>query len=354
MRISHPDPKDFQSNINGKKTSLYLLSNMNGISLTICNYGGRIVSLQTPDKEGALADIICGFNSLDQYIRASEPYHGAIIGRYANRIANGKFSMDGVDYTLEKNNGPNSLHGGPGGFHNVVWAVIKHSSVELELEYISKDMEEGFPGNLVARVHYELNNNNELKINYSATTDKKTVVNFTNHAYFNLAGEGNGDICNHEVRINSSLITELNENSIPTGKFLKVAGGPFDFRKLKPVGRDVDAEHIQLKYGNGYDHNFLVDNSEPGVLAYVAEAIEPVSGRKIDVFTTEPAMQFYIASHFDGSDKGKAGLPYIKRGALALETQHYPDSPNQPYFPSTILNPGEEFHSLTIFRFGVA
>jgi aldose 1-epimerase len=353
MKLAHPDPKDFQSSINGKKTSLYLLSNTSGISLTICNYGGRIVSLHAPDRDGSMADIVCGFNSLDEYLRANESYHGALIGRYANRIANARFSIDETEYKLAPNNGPNSLHGGPGGFHNVVWDVIKHTSTELELEYLSKDMEEGFPGNLTTRVHYELNNNNELIITYFATTDKKTVINFTNHAYFNLAGEANGDIYNHAVSINASYFTELNEFSIPTGKLLNVGGTPFDFRKPKTIEKDLGVDHIQLKYGNGYDHNFLLDNAEPGVLVFAAEAVEPDSGRKIRVYTTEPAMQLYIASHFNGSDKGKSGQPYIHRGAIALETQHYPDSPNQPYFPTTLLKPGEEFHSRTIFKFGL-
>jgi len=353
-KLSHPDPQKFQSSINEAKTALYLLSNTSGVSLTICNYGGRIVSLHTPDKKGTMGDIVCGFNSLQEYINAKEQYHGALIGRYANRIADAKFSIDGTKYSLTVNNGPNSLHGGPKGFHNQVWEVIEHSSSAIKLRYISYDMEEGFPGTLTTVVNYELNNNNELIITYTASTDKKTVINLTNHAYFNLAGEGNGDILQHEVIINSSHITEVNEYCIPTGHHAKVDNIPFDFRKPKTIAKDLNKEHLQLKNGNGYDHNFLIDNAEPGVLSFAAQATEPLSGRKMTVYTTEPSIQFYIGNFFDGSDIGKSGGPYKKRCSFAFETQHYPDSPNHPHFPTTVLKPGEKFHSKTIYKFGIS
>jgi aldose 1-epimerase len=353
MSINHPDPKDFQKLVHNKQTDLFLLNNNNGISLTICNYGARIISLFTPDNQGRMADIACGFQSIDQYLKANEPFHGAIVGRYANRIHDGKFTIDDKQYQVAQNDGKNHLHGGPGGFHNVVWDVLHHDSTRIVLKYISADMEEGFPGNLTTTVEYELNNANELKITYTAETDKKTILNLTNHAYLNLAGEGNGEIYDHELKLNSSSFVAIDQFGIPTGKLVKVENTPFDFRTIKPIGRDLNAEHDQLTTGKGYDHSFLIDNAENGILAFAARVVEPNSGRKVDVLTTEPAIQIYIASHFNGSDHGKSGQPYVYRGALALETQHYPDSPNHPEFPTTEIKPGTPYHSQTIFKFGL-
>lgn len=350
--VKLPDPGKFNSELNGKQVQLFTLTNENGLRTDITNYGGRIVTLLVPDKNGVFDDVVTGYHSLEEYLNSNQLYFGALIGRYANRIANGRFVLEGTEYDLATNNGPNHLHGGPGGFHQAVWDAEQIDDQTLKLTYLSGDMEEGYPGDLTVTVHYTLNNNNELKIDYHAATDKPTVLNLTNHAFFNLGGEGGKTINDHELKINAGLYTPVNENLIPIGDTEPVYGTPFDFTYCTPIGERLDADHKQLKFGMGYDHNFVLNKtdgvSEPEFAAFV---VEPVSGRKMEVFTTEPGLQFYGGNFLDGSETGKRGEPYGFRTSFCLETQHFPDSPNQPAFPSTILYPDEEYRSTTIYRF---
>lgn len=343
---------DFQTTINGKQTNLYVLQN-GDITTAITNYGGRIVSLLVPDKEGNLGDIVLGFSSIDGYLNAKEVFHGALIGRVGNRIAKGKFTLDGVEYTLPVNNVPNHLHGGPGGFHNVVWDVKSANDSSIVLNYLSEDGEMGYPGNLSVEVKYLLNSKNELVIDYFATTDKNTPVNLTNHAFFNLAGEAKGTINNHLLTLNADLLTAVDSTLIPLGENVPVEGTPFDFRKAKAIGTDLpmQAENEQLKNGLGYDHNFILNKPKAGAMSWAATVVEPNSGRKMEVFTEEPAIQFYGGNFMDGSDTGKYGNSFDYRGSLALETQHLPDSPNQPQFPSIILVPGKEYKTSSVYKF---
>ncbi len=347
-----PDPEKFNSVIDGKQIQLFTLTNENGLRTDITNYGGRIVSLIVPDKNGVFDDIVTGYHSIEEYFQSGSPYFGALIGRYASRIANGSFTLEETEYTVVINNGPNHLHGGPGGFHNVVWDAFQPDSQTLKLTYLSPDMEEGFPGNLTVSVYYTLTNNNELKIEYHAVTDKPTVLNLTNHAFFNLGGEGNKSINNHELKINAGFYTPVDENLIPTGEIAPVHGTPFDFTYCTPIGERLGSDHEQMILGKGYDHNFVLNKTEgatdPEFAAYV---IEPESGRKMEVFTTEPGLQFYSGNFLNGSDTGKRGQSYKLQTSFCLETQHFPDSPNQPTFPSTILYPDQEFRSTTIYRF---
>jgi aldose 1-epimerase len=346
--------EDFQKTINGKKVDLYFLRNEN-ISAAITNYGGRIVGLCTPDKNEKMEDVVLGFNSLDQYAGAKESFHGALIGRVGNRIAKGKFTLDGTEYTLPLNNGVNHLHGGPGGFHNVVWTVKSNNDSTIVLEYLSKDGEMGYPGNLNVEVRYLLNSKNELEITYKATTDKSTPVNLTNHAFFNLAGEGNGTINNHVLIINADAYTPIDSTMIPLGGNESVEGTPFDFRKGKAIGTDLakQNENVQLGNGKGYDHNFALNKPAPGEMTLAATVVEPVSGRKMEIFTKEPGIQFYGGNFMKGQDTGKSGKPYNYRESFALETQHFPDSPNNTNFPSIILKPGEVYQTASVYRFTV-
>jgi aldose 1-epimerase len=351
---AHLDAKNFQKIVNGQKTDLYFLHG-GDLTAAITNYGGRIVSLCTPGRKGKKADVVLGFNNIDSYIQSHEPFYGALIGRVGNRIAKGKFTLDGVTYTLPLNNGVNHLHGGPGGFHNEVWSVKSKTDSSLVLNYFSKDGEMGYPGNLTVEVTYTLTRNNALRIDYRATTDKATPVNLTNHAFYNLAGEGSGTINKQLLTINADYYTPVDSTMIPLGKNEPVEGTPFDFRKAKPIGQDLPKQttNEQLKNGRGYDHNFVLNKTADGEMSWAATVFDPSSGRKMDIFTEEPGLQFYGGNFMDGSDIGKSGKHYDYREAFALETQHFPDSPNHPDFPSIILRPGEVYQTSSIYRFSV-
>ncbi len=340
----------------GTPVDQFKLSNSKGIEIAIINYGGIITSIRTPDKSGKFADIALGFASLEGYL-GSHPYFGALIGRYGNRIAKGEFKLNGQTYKLAKNNNGNSLHGGEKGFDKAVWSVkdVRNEAAEqsLTLAYRSVDGEEGYPGNLDVTVRYSLNDKGELKIEYSAVTDKPTVANLTNHTYFNLAGEGEGDILGHVLMVNADRYTPVDAGLIPAGELAPVEGTPFDFRKPTAIGARIEAGHPQLKAGGGYDHNYVLNRGGDG-LSLAARVVEPGSGRTLEVETTEPGVQFYCGNFLDGTLKGKSGRAYGKRSGFCLETQHYPDSPNQPTFPSTVLEPGRELKSVTVYRFGVS
>ncbi|MBZ5655607.1 MAG: galactose mutarotase [Acidobacteriia bacterium] len=336
----------------GGAALLYTLTNSKGVQAAVTNYGGIVVQLRVPDRKGNLADVVLGYDGLDGYIHDTA-YLGALIGRYGNRIAQGKFSLGGKAYTLPRNNGENTLHGGLKGFNQALWRATEIESKDgpsLQLEYLSKDGEEGFPGNLSAKVIYTLTDENELKIEYSATTDKETVVNLTNHAYFNLAGAGNGDILQHQVMLRADRFTPVSESLIPTGELRSVQGTPMDFRTPTAVGARIDQDDQQLKYGRGYDHNWVLESGGSKTPTLAATVYEPGTGRVLEVWTTEPGVQFYTGNFLDGV-KGKGGKLYQRRYALCLETQHFPDSPNQPNFPSTVLKPGQRYHTVTIYKF---
>ena len=343
--------KAFEKTIDGKQVQLYVLQNKNGARAMITNYGGRLVSLLVPDENKQLTDVVEGFSDVQGYQQSTEPYFGATIGRYGNRIAKGKFSLDGKSYQLFTNNGSNTLHGGKKGFQDVVWDARKINNQTLELSYLAKDMEEGFPGNLKVKVVYTLTDDNALKITYDATTDKKTVVNLTNHAFFNLNGAGSGTILNHLVKINASKYTPVDSTLIPTGKMEAVSGTPFDFTSPKTIGERIEADNEQLKFGKGYDHNFVLDKHNPG--EPVAVVTGDKSGVVMEVYTDQPGLQFYSGNFMQGENKMKGNHTDDYRTAFALETQHFPDSPNQPSFPSTVLKPGLAYHSETIYKFSL-
>jgi aldose 1-epimerase len=336
----------------GTSVELYTLED-GPYQVRITNYGGIVVSLKTPDRNGKQADVVLGFDDLDGYVaNNNDPkggaFFGAIIGRYGNRIAHGTFTLDGHKYSLPLNNGENSLHGGPHGFNNVVWNA-KPIANGVELTYLSKDGEAGYPGNLTVTVRYTLLKG-DLRIEYLATTDKDTVLNLTNHSYFNLAGQGDGNILNDILTLNASRFTPVDSALIPTGELKPVEGTPFDFRKPTAVGARIDADDEQLRLGHGYDHNFVLD-SGGGKLSQAAEVYESDSGRVMKVFTDQPGIQFYTGNFLDGSIKGKGGKPYEKHAALCLETQHFPDSPNHPDFPTTELKPGQRYRTVTVYSF---
>src|SRR5699024_10683436 len=341
----------FQTKINGKQTNLYILQNNQGMKVGITNYGGRIVSWLAPDKQGDFDDIVLGFDSIEGYLNANEEFFGALIGRYGNRIAEGEFKLNGQKYELPINDNPNHLHGGSHGFHNVVWDAHQPDNRHLVLHYISKDGEAGYPGTLKVQVQYILSQNNELKIDYTATTDDSTVINLTNHAFFNLAGAGSGSIGNQELQINAGAFTTIDSNSIPTGEIRPVEGPPFDFRKTKANNKEIQQENQQPKFAKSHDHNFVINKKQKGALTLAATAYESTSGRKMNVYTTEPGLQFYSGNFLDGSDVGKGSKAYNRRGAFCLETQHYPDTPNQHNFPSTVLSPHKVFHSHSVYAF---
>jgi aldose 1-epimerase len=340
---------EFGQTPDGVAVQIYTLINKNGLEARITNYGGIVVSLKAPDRNGAMADIVLGFDSFAGYLANPGPHLGALIGRYGNRIGGARFVLNDVEYKLAKNNGENSLHGGPRGFDKVVWTPRELSDGGLELIYLSKDGEEGYPGNLKAVVTYHLTDANELKIDYAATTDKGTVVNLTNHSYFNLKGAGNGDILDHLVTLNADRYTPVDAGLIPTGELRPVSGTPFDFRKATAVGARIEQNDEQLKLGKGYDHNWVLNKNGAGP-ALAARVEEPSSGRVLEVLTDQPGVQFYTSNGLDGSIRGKGGKSYGRRSALCLETQHFPDSPNKPSFPSTVLKPGRQFHSTTLYR----
>jgi aldose 1-epimerase len=330
----------------GGAVDLYTLAD-GKVEVRIMNYGGIIVSLRAPDREGKLDDVVLGYDSFDGY-RTNPAYFGAIIGRYANRIAHGSFQLDGKNYSIPKNNGDNTLHGGIRGFDKKLWTA-REIKDGIELTYVSKDGEEGFPGTLTTMVRYTLNAG-ALRVDYSATTDKDTVLNLTNHSYFNLAGQGKGEVLGHVVKIDAARFTPVDSSLIPTGELKSVQGTPFDFRTPHAIGERIDSNDEQLRLGMGYDHNFVLDHPE-GQLAEAAEVYEPTTGRILRVLTTQPGVQFYTGNHLDGSITGKGGVVYKARFAFCLETQHFPDSPNHPSFPSTELKPGQKFHSVTVFQF---
>ncbi len=334
----------------GTAVDIYTLTNAHGVEARITNYGGIIVSLKVPDRTGALGDVVLGFDSLSTYI-ASNPYFGALVGRYGNRIANGRFMLDNVEYKLAQNNSVNHLHGGLKGFDKVVWnAEEGEDGKSLKLTYVSMDMEEGYPGNLTTEVTYTLEDDDALKIDYKATTDKKTVINLTNHSYFNLTGDPSNTILDHVVMINADQFVPVNSTLIPTGELQSVKGTPFDFTSPKPVGQEIEADHEQIKVGLGYDHCWVLNGNG---MKQAATVYEPNSGRFMEVRTTEPGVQFYTGNFLNGTLTGKKGTVYQRRSGFCFETEHFPDSPNQPDFPSVELNPGETYQTSTVYKFSV-
>lgn len=346
----HTRQKAFQQTQDGKQVDLYLLKNKNNVTAEFTSYGARLVSLTVPDKNGNRVDVILGHDSLSGYAKPTESYFGTTIGRYGNRIANAKFKLDGKEYTLDANNGPNSLHGGSKGFHTKVWDAEQKDSQTIVFTYVSPDGDAGYPGKLTAKVTFKLTDDDALQIDYEATTDAKTVINLTNHAYFNLNGAGNGTINDHELMIDADNITPVNATLIPTGQLMKVEGTPFDFRKPTAIGSRIDTTNEQIRNGKGYDHNFVL-NGTNGKLKSVATVKSNQSGITLEVLTDQPGLQFYGGNFLDGSEIGKGGKPYGFRSGFCLETQHFPDSPNQPSFPSTVLNPGDTYKTTTIYKF---
>src|SRR5579864_1466117 len=337
----------------GRQADLYTLTNKKGMEVAITNFGGIVISLKVPDRTGKIDDVVLGYDSLDGYL-TNKAFFGATIGRYGNRIGHGTFVLDGKTYTLPKNDGDNTLHGGPEGFNKRLWTAKDVSGKRgpaLELTYLSKDGEEGFPGNLSTKVVYTLTDENELHIDYSATTDQDTVVNLTNHSYFNLAGQGTGDILGHQLMIHADRFTPVDQGLIPTGELKAVKDTPFDFTKATAIGARINNDDQQLKFGKGYDHNWVLNGGMKATPALAAEAYDSTTGRVLQVLTTEPGIQFYSGNFLDGSITGKGGKVYNLRYAFCLETQHFPDSPNHPNFPSTELKPGQHYHTITIFKF---
>ncbi len=347
--------KSFGKTPGGQPVDLYVLTNKSGAQASITNYGGTVVSLKMPDRNGKLADVVLGYDTVEGYV-SDKAYFGALVGRYGNRIAHAQFVLDGKTYTLAKNNGENSLHGGVKGFNKALWTakiLPAKDGQSLELSYLSRDGEEGFPGNLKVNVIYTLTDTNALRIEYSATTGKKTVVNLTSHGYFNLAGQGNGDILGHLLTIQADQFTPVDADLIPTGELRDVMDTPFDFRKPTAIGARIDQPDEQLKLGGGYDHNFVLRMPMDHGEYLAARVFEPASGRVMEVWTTEPGIQFYTGNFLDGKTVGKGGVAYPTRSAFCLETQHFPDSPNQPKFPSTVLNAGTRYHTITTYKFSV-
>ncbi len=347
--------EDFQATVQGKQTDLYTLRNENGMQVDFTNYGGALVSIMVPDRNGVYGNVIQGHDTIQGVIDSPEPYLSTLIGRYGNRICKGKYTMNGKEYSLAINNGPNHLHGGPTGAHARVWDVEVVNDHEMILRYTFAYYEEGYPGELKMAVRYMLTEDNELVIDYRGTTNKKTIVNMTHHGYFSLAGIANPTPSAENVilQINADFYVPIDETSIPTGEILKVDGTPFDFRTPKPVGQDINADNEQIKNGTGYDHCFVINKPEPRKLAFAARLLEPVSGRTMEVYTTEPGVQFYSDNWADGYP-GQHGATFPRRSALCFEAQHFPDSPNRAYFPSVVLHPEEVYKQKTIYKFGVA
>ena len=352
---THVERKPFGKTPAGEAVEIFTFTRGGAPAVAVTNLGGHIVSIMAPGRDGKVADVTLGYRDFAGYL-GDTSYFGCLVGRYANRIAKGRFTLDGKAYSLALNNGPNSLHGGPTGFQKRVWSPKVVSGPDgdaLELTYVSKDGEEGYPGTLTAKVVYSLRADGGLAIDYTATTDAPTVVNLTNHAYFNLAGEGEGTILGHEMQIEADETTPVDGTLIPTGERWPVAGTPFDFRKPVAIGARIDAADEQLKAGGGYDHNYVLRGAS-GALRLAARVLEPKSGRVLEVLTTEPGLQFYSGNFLDGKVVGKSGKPYVRRGALCLEAQHFPDSPNQPGFPSVVLRPGQTYRQTTVYRVTVA
>ena len=346
---------DFQKTIDGKETDLFLLTNASGSEVAITNYGGALLAVMVPDKDGNYANVVQGHDSIDHVINSHEPFLSTLVGRYGNRIAGGKFLLGGTEYTLAINNGPNALHGGPTGFHARVWDAEQTSGQSLHLHYYSADGEEGFPGNLDVTVVYTFTDQNELMITYTATTDKTTLVNLTHHAFFSLAGIANPTptVDNNIVTINADFFTPIDEVSIPTGEIAKVEGTPFDFRTAHTVGSRIDdTDNEQIRIGAGYDHCFVLNKREAGTLTFAAKCVEPQSGRSLEVYTTEPGVQVYTANWHNGFE-GAHGATFPARSAICFEAQHFPDTPNKGHFPDCVVRPGETYHQITIYKFGV-
>ena len=345
---------NFNKQIDGKETMLCILTNSKGAELSITNYGAKIVSLMVPNREGEFVDVVTGHNTIDEYLTSEEPYFGAICGRYGNRIAKGKFILDGILYDkLAINNGPNSLHGGIKGFNSVVWDLKQIDQQTVELKYTSIDGEEGFPGNLNTTVTYHLSNDNEVIITYQATTDKPTILNLTNHSYFNLSGQGNPSVYNHSLMINADYYLPTDETAIPYGPKEKVEGTPMDFRTPHEVGERIDEEFEALKFGKGYDHTYILNKGNENELSFCARCSSPITGIVMECYTTEPGVQLYTGNWMTGNFVGKNGQRYPARAALCLETQHFPNSPNNPDYPSVTLRPDDTFRSQTIYKFSV-
>ena len=346
--------QDFQQTVQGKEVDLFFLTNSNGMEVAITNYGGSIVSIMAPDKNGQYANIIQGHDNIQDCIDSPEPFLSTLVGRYGNRIAKGSFVLNGKEYKLAINNGPNHLHGGPTGFHARVWEANQLNANTLFLRYVSAYYQEGFPGELEMVVMYQLTDDDELIIDYKGRTNKRTIVNMTSHGFFSLAGIANPTPSAMDVvcQINADFYLPIDETSIPTGEILKVEGTPFDFRTPKPVGQDIDADNEQIRHGAGYDHCYVLNKREPGELTFAAKIWEPKSGRTMEVYTTEPGLQFYSDNWADGY-KGQHGATFPRRSALCFEAQHFPDSPNRPYFPPVVLKPGQVYSQKTVYKFGV-
>ena len=347
------EEEKFDTIIYGKQVQLFTLKNRNGIEAVFTNYGQRLITLYTPDKNNNFEDIVLGFSSIKAYMISEEKYFGATIGRYGNRINKGEFVLNGTEYQLATNNGENHLHGGDKGFESVVWDATQKSDTEIEFSRTSPDMEEGYPGNLTVTTNYKLTEDNRLIISYRATTDKTTVINLTHHSFFNLNGHGNGTINNHELQIHANYFTPVNEGLIPLGTLQSVENTPFDFRVPKTIGLDLNIEDQQLAFGKGYDHNFVIDQTKYAETQKVAYVVAPKSGRTLTVYSNEPGLQFYGGNFLDGTIVGKQNKRYNYRGAFCLETQHFPDAPNHNHFPSTILQPDEVYTSTCIYEFGI-
>lgn len=355
VNLSNLFAKDFRKIINGKQTDLYILKNKQGSEVAITNYGGSIVAIMVPDRNGDFANIIQGHDNIDDCINSPEPFLSTLVGRYGNRICKGRFTLDGNTYTLAVNNGPNHLHGGPTGFHARVWDVDYADTQTLRLRYTSADGEEGFPGNLVMRVTYTWTDDNELFIDYEGTTDKKTVVNMTSHGFFSLSGiaDPTPSAMNVVCHINADHFIPIDETSIPTGEILSVKGTPFDFTEPHVIGERIDdPDDIQIKHGAGYDHCFVLNKRYPGEFSFAVKVVEPKSGRNMEVYTTEPGVQFYSDNWANGF-KGQYGATFPRRSAICFEAQHFPDSPNRPYFPSVVLSPGQVYTQKTMYKFGI-
>jgi len=353
LEVIMPQKANFTDTVQGKQVSLYTLQNAQGMRVCITNYGGRIVSLTVPDKAGKATDVMVGFPALKEYTHPLGSFYGAIIGRVGNRIAKGKFTLDGKQYTLALNDGQNSLHGGDAGYQDLVWDAVQPNDTTLELSYLSKDGQGGYPGNLAIKVTYSINQNNDLKINYQATTDKKTIVNLTNHTYWNLNGIGSGTILNHLLQINADRFTPIDSTLIPTGELASVTGTPFDFRTATPIGQRIENANQQLKFGKGYDHNFVLNKPKSDSSFLAATLTGDTSGIVMQVYTDQPGLQVYSGNFMDGSYTILNGAKDSYRTAICLETQHFPDAPNHKNFPSIELNPGQKYETTTIYKFTV-
>jgi len=350
--VALPADTGFKKTVDGKQTDYFTMKSKGGMQIAVTSYGAHLVGVLVPDKTGKLVSVALGFNDIDGYKKALSNYYGATIGRYGNRIAKGKFKLDGKEYTLATNNAPNSLHGGKKGFNDVVWDGKQIDSTTVQFTYLSKDMEEGYPGNLTSKVTYHVTDDNGIEISYEATTDKTTVVNLTNHSYFNLNGEGSGTILDHTAMIAADNFTPVDKTLIPTGKIVPVKGTPFDFTTAKTIGKDIDAKDEQISFGPGYDHNFALNKHD--INTSIAKVVGDKSGIEMDIYTEEPGLQFYAGNFMDGSHLLRNGKKDDHRTAFAMETQHFPDAPNQPAFASTTLKPGQTYKTKTIYKFSVA